>query len=40
MFFLGFVVGATLMVAAANLAKNIDQIKNWNSDNESNSSDK
>jgi hypothetical protein len=34
MFFLGFVVGATLMVAAANLAKNIDQIKDWNNNKE------
>ena len=36
MFFLGFLVGAALMVAVSDFAKRLDELKKWN-DNESKS---
>ena len=39
MFFLGFLIGATLMVVVSDLARRLDELKKWN-DNESNSGDK
>lgn len=34
MFFLGFLVGAVLMVVAANLSKRFDELKKWNDNKE------
>lgn len=36
MFFLGFLAGATLMVAVSNLAKRFDEIKKWNDNDKTN----
>jgi hypothetical protein len=36
MFFLGFLVGAAIMVAVSDLAKKLDDIKKWNDNDESN----
>ena len=34
MFFLGFLIGAALMVAVSDLAKRFDEIKKWNDNKE------
>lgn len=36
MFLLGFLIGATLMVAVSNVAKRFDEIKKWNDNDKSN----
>ena len=36
MFFLGFLVGAALMVAVSNVADRFDEIKKWNDNDKSN----
>ena len=36
MFFLGFLVGAALMVAVSNVAKRFDELKKWNDNDKSN----
>lgn len=34
MFFLGFLIGAILMMVASNLSKKFDEIKKWNDNKE------
>lgn len=36
MFFLGFLIGAALMVAVSDLARRFDEIKKWNDNDKNN----